>query len=322
MISSATSMDERTIKILQSPNNMTSFSDSISPSHSYFTSPYQTRQKIKNIKYLNTTKPTNLTSTPSSSFFVDLIKQTKLQEGKSQIFCNKDYYFNLLKIQLKKNYSNKLPRINIFSSKNNKESINLNVFNTLSNINILGNRLNNKDKNKYKTFGYKSINIKKKNDLYKRIMDGEPQNLKIVPVNKFLKSKIDLNDNNIKDKIYKHENMSIKTKIENNDYNLNLSKIRFMKFHGVKKKSKINLFNLFENNKNKNNKNKFKGINSLKVKLLFLKNKIKKVNNNIKTVKINVDNKKNEINTLFSNLYKDIQFNMNNQYKKDYYYVY
>ena len=312
MISSATSMDEKIIKVHQSPNNMTSFNDSISPTNSYFTSAYQTRQKRKNIKYLSTTKPINLNSTPSS-FFVDLIKQTKLQ-GKSRIFFNKDYYFNLLKIQLKKNYSNKLPRINTFSSKKEIESINLNVFNTISNINILRNRLNNKDKNKYKTFSYKNINIKKKNDIYKRIMDGEPQNLKIVPVNKFLNSNLDLKDNNKKDKINKHENMTIKTKIENNDYNLNLSKIRFMKFHGINKKSKINLYNLFENNKSK-----FKGINSLKVKQLFLKNKIIKVNNKIKTVKKNIDNKRNEINTLFSNLYKDIQFNINDQYKKDYY---
>ena len=304
MISSATSMGATLYKI-PSISNKKSYTESISPSCSV--SPFRTHKKTPSTKYISPFTNSN------NSSIIDLMKQSKLTNDPPLLF-NRNYYFNLLKLQLKKNKGQKLfPPLKTLSSIKSIPIFHFNSFNTLTTTNF--------PRDKYvKTFSYKNLNHKKSSFLYKKIMKGGvPENLKIVYVNKFLTSKDKSEDDKIRtinknNKIEADEKITIKNKIENNNYNLKLSKLRFLMFHGFNKK-----------NKGKQNKcnsmekfviNKYEGLDNKMIRQYFLKKKLKNVNNKMKSVQKDVENAKNNLNVLFTYINREIESKLNEEYNK------
>lgn len=289
MISSGTSMGETLYKIT-SRTKIKNMSEPNSPSISL--TPYHPQGRIINSRYIKT----NLSS------IIDLVIQSKLKND-NKLFFNKNYYINLLKIKLKKNYENKnFPPIKTFTSLKKITNINYNTLNTLTNTNFA--------KDKYlNTFSYDTLNHhnKNKNNLYKNILDNNPKNLKVVYVKKFLNSKNNKTEENNK----MIEDLRIRGKNIGENYNLNLSKLRFRMFHGLDKKVQNNY-----NSLDKQIKDKFKGLNNKKIRQYFLKNKLNEYNSKIKLVKKNVENTKKRINNLFTYLNKEIQMNLVEEYNK------
>lgn len=289
-------------------NVFNSQSNSISPIHSL------QKKRIKNTKHSKRNKISNLTS--RTSLFVDLVKQSKLAKEK-HISYDRDYYFNLLKIQLKKHNRKNLPKIKDLSLTKPLSNVNSKPNNLFNTTNYL--RSIDREKDKNKTFSYRHINRQKKKELNKSIIDEDKQNLRIIYVNKILSSDLNKNENNKNDDNINNnfnnvnENIKIKNKIESKDYNLNMSKIRFLLYHGFNKKRKNNEFNL----QGKYEINKFKEMDGKIMRQLFLKNKINNVYTQMKTVQKDVDVTKKKLTTLFNTLNKDIEFDLNLEYKKD-----
>lgn len=301
MKSSATSMDATIYKSLSLSNKKSNFKMHNTPSLTSYNNQIK-KSKIKN-PFINS----------ASSLYVDLLKQTHFKK-ENRILYEKNYYINLLKIKLKKK-PEILPKLKTLSS-TKTFPISIDNINSLTNINFL----KNSEKN-MKTFSYRNINNQKKNALYKRIIDGKPTNLKSVYVHKLLSSNNDPgmkegdrqynSNNNIEESEYQ-PSIIIQTKTMNNDYNLNKSKMKFMIYHGKNKAIK-NISNSVE----KDIVRKYEGINNTRIKQLFLKNKLIKVCNKMRSVQKDVDNTKNKLNDLFINLHKDIQINMDEEYSKD-----
>ena len=292
-------MDATIYKIISLSNSKSNFKMYYTPSLTSYHNQIK-KNKIKN-PYINS----------SSSLFVDLLKQTHFKK-ENRVLYEKNYYINLLKIKLKKK-PDILPKLKILSS-TKAFPISIDNINSLTNINFL----KNTEKN-MKTFSYRSINNQKKNSLYKRILDGKPTNLKSVYVHKFLSSNnysgAKEGDrqyyNNIDGPEYQ-ASIIIQTKTMNNDYNLNKSKMKFMKYHGKNKSIKK-----ISNSVEKDIVHKYEGINNTSIKQLFLKNKLIKVCNKMKSVQKDFDSTKNNLNNLFTTLHKDIQFNLDEEYSKD-----
>ena len=301
MKSSATSMDATIYKSLSLSNKKSNFKKYNTPSLTSYNNQIR-KSKIKN-PFINS----------ASSLYVDLLKQTHFKK-ENRILYEKNYYINLLKIKLKKK-PEILPKLKTLSS-TKTFPISIDNINSLTNINFL----KNSEKN-MKAFSYRNINNQKKNALYKRIIDGKPTNLKSVYVHKLLSSNNDPgmkegdrqynSNNNIEESEYQ-PSIIIQTKTMNNDYNLNKSKMKFMIYHGKNKAIK-NISNSVE----KDIVRKYEGINNTRIKQLFLKNKLIKVCNKMRSVQKDVDNTKNKLNDLFINLHKDIQINMDEVYSKD-----
>jgi hypothetical protein len=299
MKSSATSMDATIYKSFSLSNKKSNFKMYNTPSLTSYHNQIK-KSKIKN-PYISS----------ASSFFVDLLRQTQFKK-ENRISYEKNYYINLLKIKLKKK-PEILPKLKTLSS-TNTFPISIDNINSLTNINFL----KNFEKN-MKTFSYRNINNKRKNALYKRIIDGQPTNLKSVYVHKILSSNNESGAkegdkqyyNNINEPEYQ-PSIIIQTKTMNNDYNLNKSKMKFMIYHGKNKAIK-NISNSVE----KDIVRKYEGINNTRIKQLFLKKKLIKVCNKMKSVQKDVDNTKNKLNNLFTTLHKDIQFNLDEEYSKD-----
>lgn len=293
MISSCTSMGNTLYKIT-SMSRIRSISDHNSPSASF--SPSETQRKIS---YSNTINS-------NFSSIVDLMKQSKLKND-SRIHINKSYYFNLLKIKLKKKYTqNNFPPIKTFSPSQINPSINYNTMHTLTNTNFL--------KEKYiKTFSYENKRHKeKKKTLYNNIFKTNPYNLKIVYVNKFLRAKDKKNETEENNEI--DEKIKVKNKIEDNKYNLNKSKIRFMINHGFNKNTNNKAHR--HNTTDKYKFDKYGGLNNKKIRQFFLKTRLIKVNNKMKLVRKNVEDTKSKINNLYNYLNKDIQYNLDEEFQK------
>ena len=300
MISSGTSMEETLYKI-SSMSKMRSISESNSPSITF--SPFTSQRK----KYISkwTYLKTNLS-------LIDLMKQSKLKNNKKRLLFDKNYYLNLIKIKLKKKLkNNKFPPIKTLSSLKSMLSINYNTMNTINNLNNNKNNKNNYIKDKYiKTMSFDNIK-QNKNNIYKEIFNSNPKNLKIVSVNKFINAKNNTcftTEQNIK----KTENFKVKNKIQEKNYNLSLSKIRFMNYHGSNKKNKDNEKNL---KYNLLLQHKFEGLDNKKIRQFFVKNKLNKVNTKMKTVQKDVENTKSRIYDFFFYLNKDIQHNLEEDYK-------
>ena len=298
MISSGTSMGGTLYKIT-SMSKIRSISESNSPSTTF--SPFSTSLRKKSIPKWNNLK-TNLS-------LVDLMKQSKLKKDKKLLF-DKNYFLNLIKIKLKKKLkNNNFPPIKTLSSLKSLLSINYNTMNTMTNIN--SNKKNNYLKDKYiKTFSYDNIKQNKIN-IYKNVFNSNPKNLKKVAVNKFINKKNNAcfkTENNFK----KIENFKVKNKIGEINYNLNLSKIRFMNFHGYNKKNKNNeknfMYNLLL-------QRKFEGFDNKKIRQFFIKKKLNIVNTKMKSAQKNVEETKNRIKDFFNFLNKDIQNNLEEDYK-------
>ena len=299
MKSSATSMDATIYKGLSLSNKKSNFKMYNTPSLTSYHNQIK-KNKIKN-PYINS----------SSSLFVDLLKQTHFKK-ENRILYEKNYYINLLKMKLKKK-PEILPKLKKLSS-TKTFPISIDNINSLTNINFLKNSIKN-----MKTFSYRNINNQKKNALYKRIIEGQPTNLKSVYVHKLLSSNNDPGakegerqyNNNFEESEYQ-PSITIQTKTMNNDYNLNKSRMKFMIYHG-KNKAVKNISNSVE----KDIVRKYKGFNNTRIKQLFLKNKLIKVCNKMKSVQKDFDNTKNKLNNLFTSLHKDIQFNLDEEYSKD-----
>ena len=300
MISSGTSMGATLYKI-PSISNKKSYTESISPSCPI--SPFRTH---KSTKYINPFTNTNKSS------IIDLMKQSKLTNDPPLLF-NRNYYINLLKLQLKKNKDKKsFPALKTVSSIKSIPIFNFNSYNTLTTSNF--------PKDKYiKTYSYKNLNHKKCSFLYKKMKGGVPENLKFVYVNKFLTSKdiseddkMQFNNKNIKNEA--DEKITIKNKIENNNYNLNLSKLRFLMFHGFNKKNKgkQDKYNSME----KCVINKYEGLDNKKIRQYFLKRKLKNINTKMKSAEKDVENAKNNLNVLFTYINREIESKLNEEYKK------
>ena len=291
MISSGTSMGATIYKITSKskPNNKKDINSSPSTSFSLYIS-----QRTTN----------NLRAKKLSSV-IDLMKQSKLSKEPLKT-VSKSYYLNLLKIQLKKNFeNNNFPFIKSFSSLKYIPSINYNTLHTLTNTNFL--------KDKYmKTFSHENLrNKNKKKTLYKNIYNKNPQNMRIVYVNKFLGPK---HNNNTYENYKNIDNFKIKNKTEDNFYNLHFSSRKFMVYHGLNKTNKKNEFDL--NPFYKNIDNKYKGLDNKKIRQFFLKKKLNKVNNKMKSIEKDVQDAKDKINNLYYKLNKDIQFDISEEYKK------
>lgn len=300
MKSSATSMDATIYKSSSLSNKKSHFKMFNTPSLTSYHSQIR-KSNIKN-PYINS----------ASSLFVDLLKQTHFKK-ENRILYEKNYYINLLKMKLKKK-PEILPKLKTLSS-TKTFPISIDTINSLTNINFL----KNSEKN-MKTFSYRNINNQRKNALYKRIIDGKPTNLKSVYVHKLLSTN---NNSGVKEgegqynnnKIEEFENQPsiiIQTKTMNNDYNLNKSKMKFMIYHGKNK-----AFKNISNSVEKDIVRKYEGINNTKIKQLFLKNKLIKVCNKMRSVQKDVDNTKNKLNNLFTTLHKDIQLNMDEEFSKE-----
>ena len=286
-ISSSKRMNTTVYNTASKPKKFISLSEFNSPSNSL--SPFYSiqRKKIKNSKHSRKNKIASLT--PITSKFVDLVNQSKL-EKKKHISYDRDYFFNLLKIHLKKNKRKDL------SLNKPLPNVNSNTYNILNRTNVLRNvdREKDKEKNKNKTFIYRYNNKQKNKELYKRI-DDEKKNLRIIYVNKFLSSNFNIdeknkNNDNINNNI-DNDNIKIKNKIEKKDYNFNKSKIRFMMYHGFNKKTKKN----DNNSLGKHEVSKFKEMDGKYVRQLFLKNKIDNVNTQMKVVQKDVNVTKNKL---------------------------
>ena len=292
MISSGTSMGATIYKITSKskPNNKKDINSS--PSTSF--SPYISQRTTNNLR------------TKKLSSVIDLMKQSKLSKEPLET-VSKSYYLNLLKIQLKKNIEkNNFPLIKTFSSLKYIPSINYNTLHTLTNTNFL--------KDKYmKAFSHENLkNKNKKKTLYKNIYNKNPQNMRIVYVNKFLGPKH--NNNNTYENYKNIDNFKIKNKTEDNFYNLHFSSRKFMVYHGLNKTNKKNEFDL--NPFYKNIDNKYKGLDNKKIRQFFLKKKLNKVNNKMKSIEKDVQDAKDRINNLYYKLNKDIQFDISEEYKK------
>ena len=245
MKSSATSMDATIYKSFLLSNKKSNFKKYNTPLLTSYHNQIK-KNKIKN-PYINS----------ASSLFVDLLKQTHFKK-ENRVLYETNYYINLLKIKLKKK-PEILPKLKTLSS-TKKFPISIDNITSLNNINFLKN-----SEKKMKTFSYRSINNQKKNALYKRILDGKPTNLKSVYVHKFLSSNnysgVKEGDrhyyNNIDGPEYK-PSITIQTKTMSNDYNLNKSKMKFMKYHGKNKFIK-NINNSVE----KDIVHKYEGINNI-----------------------------------------------------------
>ena len=291
---------EATLYKISSMSKMRSISESNSPSTTF--SPFTSQRK----KYIP--KWTNLKTNLS---LIDLMKQSKLRNNKRLLF-DKNYYLNLIKIKLKKNLkNNKFPPIKTLSSLKSILSINYNTMNTMNTMNSLNNNKNNYIKDKYiKTFSYDNIKQNKHN-IYKDIFNSNPKNLKKVSVTKFINAK-----NNTcfttEQNLNKNDNLKVKKKIQEKNYNLSLSKIRFMNYHGSNKKNKNNEKNL---KYNLLLQRKFEGFDNKKIRQFFVKKKLNKVNTKMKTVQKDVENTKNRIYDFFHYLNKDIQHNLEEDYK-------
>ena len=299
MKSSATSMDATIYKGLSLSNKKSNFKMYNTPSLTLYHNQIK-KSKIRS-PYISS----------ASSFFVDLLKQTHFKK-ENRILYEKNYYINLLKMKLKKK-PEILPKLKKLSS-TKTFPISIDNINSLTNINFLKNSIKN-----MKTFSYRNINNQKKNALYKRIIEGQPTNLKSVYVHKLLSSNNDPGakegerqyNNNFEQSEYQ-PSITIQTKTMNNDYNLNKSRMKFMIYHG-KNKAVKNINNSVE----KDIVRKYKGFNNTRIKQLFLKNKLIKVCNKMKSVQKDFDNTKNKLNNLFTSLHKDIQFNLDEEYSKD-----
>lgn len=300
MKSSATSMEATIYKSLPISNKKSNFKMYNTPSITSYHNQIK-KSKIKN-PYINS----------ASSLFVDLLQQTHFKH-ENRISYEKNYYINLLKIKLKKK-PEILPKLKTLSS-TKTFPISIDNINSLTNTNFLKNSQKN-----VKTFSYRNINNQKKNALYKRIIDGKPTNLKSVYVHKFLSSN---NDSGMKEGHRQYNinteepenqpSIIIQTKTLNNDYNLNKSKMKFMIYHG-KNKAVKNPSNSVE----KDIVRKYEGINNIRIKQLFLKNKLIRVCNKMRSVQKDVDNTKNKLNNLFTTLHRDIQLNLDEEYSKEY----
>lgn len=295
MISTCTSMGDTLYQISSIQNNekLRSLSENNLPPYSL--SPFQTQRKIQN------TKAKTITSNFNFSSIIDLMKQSKLKKD-SRILFSKSYYINLLKVKFKKKIKlNKFPPIKTFSPKETHSTINYNVLHTLTTPNFAKNRHLN-------TFSYdnkkqnQKINIK-----YKDIINQNPPNLKVVYVNKLFgsKNKNSETEENIK--------IKVKNKIEENNFNFNISTIRFMAYHGFNKKikDKIRKYNSIDKCSN----NKYAGLNNKKIRQFFLKKKLNQVNSKMNFVLKDVENTKSKINNLYTFLNKDIQYNLEEEYK-------
>lgn len=293
MISSATSMGGTLYKISSKSNNLGELD---SPSFSF--SANRPHRKISHIKLIKN----NLSST-----IVDLIKQSKLKKN-SRVLYEQNYFFNLLKIKLKKKYqNNNFPPIKTFSSLKKIQSINYNTLHTITNINFINDKY-------IKAFSHENIKrTKKNNTLNKNIINKNQnsQDLKVVYVNKFLKSQI--KRMNKTEENY-NEDVTIKNRFEDKYYNFNKSKMFFFNHHGIYKKNRRNK-NMF-NSTNKKISNKYEGLNSIKIRQHFLKRKLGNVNSKMNLVQKDVENTKMKINNLYTRLNKDIQLNLDEEFNK------
>ena len=297
MISTFTSMGD-TLYQISSMTKLKSLSENNSPSYSF--SPFQTQRKIQN------TKAKTITSNFNFSSIIDLMKQSKLKRD-SRILFSKGYYINLLKMKLKKKIKlNKFPPIKTFSPKETHSTINYNVLHTLTTPNFAKNRHLN-------TFSYDNKKHNQKISIkYKDIFNPNPPNLKVVYVNKIFGSK---NKNSeTEENIKINGKLKIKNKIEKDNFNLNMSKIRFMAYHGFNKKArdKVQKYNSFDKCSN----NKYAGLSNKKIRQFFLKKKLNKINGKMKFVQKDVENTKSKIDNLYTFLNKDIQYSLEEEYKK------
>ena len=292
MISSGTSMGGTIYKILTKSKQKNK--------NDYISSPLSSFSPCLSQRITNNLRTTNISSV------VDLMKQSKLSKD-PRITLSKSYYLNFLKIKLKKNKEkNNFPDIKTFSTLKTSPTINYNTLHTLTNTNFL------KDKS-IKAFNKENLrNKKKKTFLYKSIFNKTPQNMRIVYVNKFLRSKY--NENNLCENFKNSDNFKIKNKIDDGSYNINLSTKKFMLYHGLNKVNKSNEDNL--NTIYKYITNKYKGLDNKKIRQFFLKIKLNKFNNKMKSIEKDVQVAKDKINNLYSKLNEDIQLDINEEYKK------
>lgn len=293
MISSFTSMDGTTFKIT-SRSKFKNLSEFNSPTYSF--SLKTLHRKIPKAKLMKN----NL-----SSSIVDLMTQSKLKFD-PRVLYEKNYFFNLLKIKLKKKYQNKkFPPLKTFTPLQTNPSINYNTLHTLTSTNFTNGK-------NTKTFSYENLKrSKKKNTLDKNIFNKNSKDLKMVYVNKFLKSKIKSMNKTEEDY---NEDITIKNKIEDNNYNFNKSKIFFFNHHGIYKKNRSN--NNKFNSIDKKISNKYERFNNIKIRQFFLKRKLSNINSKMNLVQKDVENTKTKINDLYTVLYKDIQNNLDEEFNK------
>ena len=296
MISTCTSMGD-TLYQIASKAKLRSLSENNSPPYSF--SPNQTQRKTQN------TKAKTITSNFNFSSIIDLMKQSKLKKD-SRLLFNKSYYINLLKIKLKKKIIlNKFPPIKTFSPIETHSTINYNALHSLTTPNFAKNKHLN-------TFSYNNKKHNQKiNIRYKDIINQNPPNLKVVYVNKLFGSK---NKNSeTEENIKINDKIKVKNKIEENNFNFNISTIRFMAYHGFNKKirDKIRKYNSIDKCSN----NKYAGLNNKKIRQFFLKKKLNQVNSKMNFVLKDVEDTKSKINNLYTFLNKDIQYNLEEEYK-------
>ncbi len=306
MISSGTSMGGTMYKITpkntkRSLSEPSAFNDFLKPKITL--SPKFT---IKNTKIRKNISP-----------IVDLMKQSKL-EYKPLFHFDKNYFLNLVKLQIKKN--NCFPPIKTLSS---IKSIPIIDYNSDKNSHTTPNLFKDKC---VKTYSNKYLNRRYNTNsfLYKKgigFRRGKEENLKSVYVHKILTptkiNSIDYtysyshrNDNtNMND----NDKIKIKNKIEENNYNINVSKFKFLMFHGHKKrKENIKKSNSVE----KTNANKYKGYDNKKIRQYFLKQKFRAVNTRMMSVQKDVELAKSNLNYLFNYINKEIESKLNEEYKK------
>ena len=234
----------------------------------------------------------------NSSSNVDLIKQSNLSK-KYTIPMNKNYLINLFKMGIK-NYKQNLPKIETFRT----FATNFHYLKTTSYD--FG---KNYTSNKFHTMTNNSIiksNKEKVKEIYKKIYDNKKNtNIKQIYVNQLMnKNKINCDKKEIM-------NLNIKSNIvKGNSYNIIKSEKRFMKYHGFSKRKKFK-FNL---DLSDTKKDKYPNKNSAQIMQLFLNDKLKILNKDMKVVKIKFETAKNNLVSVYKSFNERIQNDIDEVY--------
>lgn len=294
MNSSKVSNQMNTMQIGSKANQINSKSENFSNTLSLST--YSSRFKKSTLENLFYRKTISYLRGPPIK---DLLTQTNLNENKN-IIIDKNYLVNLIKIKSKK-HKNNLPTIKTLNTFSPKSNLKLRIFSI---------DFNNKNRDKFHmTYNYynKNANKEKINDLYQKIYNNQ-DNMKCVTLNKLIKSCKKEHEKNIEKE---NSKFIIKPRmIKDDDRNFIISQKKFMRYHGAYKKKKFNHNFLSYDFK----RDKYPNEDSTTIKQLFLKKKLKIMNNDMNIVKEKCKEEKNNLIHLFDTFNQKIQNDIDEVY--------
>ena len=284
-ITSSSHLNKNRIK----PVSKLNFLSAATYTKSFFKKPY----KHDNLKYRQT-----IDNFLNSSSNVDLMKQSHLSQNE-KIPINKNYLVNLVKMRIKKN-NHHFPKIETFKTFSPNYhyiktfSFDFRKYNTSNQFHTMTNNTTKKS------------NKEKVKEIYKKIYDdNNSTKLKQVYVNHLM------NKDKISGEKNEDTNVNIRPKLINNiNYNFINSEKRFMKYHGFNKRKKfkynLELFDI--------KKDKYPNKSSAEVMQLFLNNKLKILNKDMKIAKSQFETAKNNLVSVYYSFNQRIQSDIDEAY--------